>query len=59
LGAPNLVVNGAPIAKNSALTTASADLRLSAGWLLSLKLDGEFASGAQTYAGTGTLRYSW
>jgi outer membrane autotransporter protein len=55
----SFTVNGAPIAKNSALTSASGDLRLSAGWWLSLKLDGEFASGAQTYAGTGTLRYSW
>jgi hypothetical protein len=23
------------------------------------KLDGEFASGSQTYAGTGTIRYAW
>jgi hypothetical protein len=23
------------------------------------KFDGEFAKGAQTYAGTGTLRYTW
>jgi hypothetical protein len=23
------------------------------------KFDGEFASGSQTYAGTGTLRYTW
>ncbi len=24
-----------------------------------LSFDGEFADGSQTYAGTGTLRYSW
>jgi len=24
-----------------------------------VKLDGEFASSAQTYAGTGTPRYAW
>ena len=55
----SFTVNGAPIAKNSALTTASAELRLSPDWWLSAKLDGELASGAQTYAGTGTLRYAW
>jgi len=26
---------------------------------LTAKFDGEFASGSQTYAGTGTLRVSW
>jgi hypothetical protein len=25
----------------------------------SAKFDGEFASGSQTYAGTGTIRYTW
>jgi len=55
----SFTVNGAPIRANAALTTASAELRLSPGWGLGAKFDGEFASGAQTYAGTGTLRYSW
>ena len=30
-----------------------------ANWTLTAKFDGEFASGSQTYAGTGTLRYAW
>jgi hypothetical protein len=28
-------------------------------WSLAAKFDGEFVSGSQTYAGTGTLRYTW
>jgi len=28
-------------------------------WTLLAKFEGEFAPGSQTYAGTGTLRYSW
>jgi hypothetical protein len=26
---------------------------------LAVKFDGEFATGSQTYGGTGTLRYTW
>jgi hypothetical protein len=28
-------------------------------WSLTAKFDGEFAAGSQTYAGAGTLRYTW
>jgi hypothetical protein len=28
-------------------------------WSLLVKFDGEFAPSSQTYAGTGTLRYTW
>jgi outer membrane autotransporter protein len=52
-------VNGAPVPQNSALTTAGAQLFLTPQWTLLAKFEGEFASGSQTYAGTGTLRYSW
>jgi hypothetical protein len=31
----------------------------STNWTAIAKFDGEFAQTAQTYAGTGTLRYSW
>jgi hypothetical protein len=34
-------------------------LRLTNGVSLIGKVDGEFASGTQTYAGTGTIRYAW
>jgi uncharacterized protein with beta-barrel porin domain len=55
----NFTVNGAPPPKNSALTTAGAELHLNANWTAMAKFDGEFGSGSQTYAGTGTLKYSW
>jgi uncharacterized protein with beta-barrel porin domain len=44
---------------DSALTTAGAKLLLTANWSLTAKFDGEFASGSQTYAGSGTLRCTW
>jgi uncharacterized protein with beta-barrel porin domain len=55
----NFTVNGAAPPKNSALTTAAAELHMTANWSLTAKFDGEFGSGSQTYAGTGTLRYMW
>jgi uncharacterized protein with beta-barrel porin domain len=55
----SFIVNGAALPADSALITASAELRLDATWSLLAKFDGEFASNSQTYAGTGTLRASW
>jgi uncharacterized protein with beta-barrel porin domain len=52
-------VNGAAPPKNSALTTAAAELHLTSNWTAIGKFDGAFGSGAQTYGGTGTLRYTW
>ena len=55
----SFLVNGATPAKNSALTSAGAELRLANGVSLLAKFDGEFASHSSTYAGTGTVRYAW
>jgi uncharacterized protein YhjY with autotransporter beta-barrel domain len=55
----SFTVNGAPIPHDSALTSAGAELFLTPRWTLLAKFDGEFASSSQTYAGSGTLRYSW
>jgi uncharacterized protein with beta-barrel porin domain len=55
----SFIVNGATPAKNSALTSAGAELRLANGVTLLGKFDGEFASHSSTYAGTGTVRYRW
>ena len=55
----SFTVNGAPMPQNSALTTAGAELYLTPHWTVIAKFDGEFAPGSQTYAGTGTLRYTW
>ena len=53
------IVQGATPAKNSALTSGGAELRLINGVSLLGKFDGEFAAHSQTYAGTGTVRYTW
>jgi len=55
----SFIVNGATPAKNSALTSAGAELRLANGVALLAKFDGEFAAHSSTYAGTGTVRYTW
>ena len=55
----SFTVNGAPIPHDSALTTAGAELFFSANWSLLAKFEGEFGNGSQTYAGTGTMRYTW
>jgi uncharacterized protein with beta-barrel porin domain len=55
----NFTVNGAAIPQNSALATAAAEWHLTAKWTAMAKFDSEIASGSQTYAGTGTLRYTW
>ena len=53
------VVNGAVPAKDRALASVGGDLHIAPNWMLQAKFDGEFASRTQTYAGTGTLRYTW
>jgi uncharacterized protein with beta-barrel porin domain len=52
-------VNGAAVPANSALVSAGGQLFLSSNWSVEAKFDSEFAPSAQTYAGTGTLRYTW
>jgi hypothetical protein len=41
------------------LTSAGAEFFFAPRWTFLMKFDGEFAPSAQTYAGSGTLRYSW
>jgi fibronectin-binding autotransporter adhesin len=55
----SFVVNGPTLPKDSALAGAGAELHITPALSLRAKFDGEFASGSQTYAGTGTVRYSW
>ena len=55
----SFVVNGAAAPKNSALSTAGAELHVTPAVSIAAKFDGEFAKGSQTYAGTGTVRYTW
>jgi uncharacterized protein YhjY with autotransporter beta-barrel domain len=53
------VVNGAPIPTDSALASVGAELYMTTRWSVLAKFDGEFAKSSQTYAFTGTLRYTW
>ncbi|HVI61338.1 MAG TPA: autotransporter outer membrane beta-barrel domain-containing protein [Bradyrhizobium sp.] len=55
----SFIVNGATLPKNSALTSAGAELRVANGVTLLAKFDGEFASHSSTYAGSGAIRYRW
>jgi uncharacterized protein with beta-barrel porin domain len=55
----NFVVGGAAPPKNSALASAGAEVRIRPDWSLLAKFDGEFAGGADTYAGSATLRHAW
>ena len=55
----SFIVNGAPIPSNSALASVGAELHMTTHCSALAKFDGEFAGNSQTYAGTGTLRYTW
>ncbi len=55
----SFTVFGAPIPRDSALASAGAQLFFTPSWSFLVKFDGEFANGSQTYAGSGTLRYTW
>jgi uncharacterized protein with beta-barrel porin domain len=52
-------VNGAVPPKDSLLTSAGAELRFSPALSFSANFEGELAAAAQTYAGSGTIRYRW
>jgi uncharacterized protein with beta-barrel porin domain len=55
----SFVVNGAAQANNSALTTASAELKWMNGWSAAATFEGEFSDVTRSYAGKGVVRYTW
>jgi len=55
----SFVVNGARQASDSALTTASAEMRWTNGWSAAATFEGEFSSVTRSYAGKGAVRYVW
>jgi autotransporter-associated beta strand protein len=55
----SFLVQGASPAKNSALTSAGAELRLINGLSVLAKFDGQFATHSSTYGGSGAVRYVW
>jgi hypothetical protein len=59
-GAPvSFNVNGAAFPSNSALVSAGADLHVTSSVSVGARFDSAIGLNSQTYAGTGTLRYSW
>ena len=55
----SFVVNGARQAIDSALTTASAEMKWMNGWSAAATFEGEFSNVTRSYAGKGVARYSW
>jgi fibronectin-binding autotransporter adhesin len=55
----SFVVNGAAQAPDSALTTASAEVKWRNGWSAAAIFEGEFSEVTRSYAGKGVVRYAW
>jgi uncharacterized protein with beta-barrel porin domain len=55
----SFVVGGAAQAHESALTTASAELKWMNGWSAAATFEGEFSNVTRSYAGKGVVRYQW
>jgi uncharacterized protein with beta-barrel porin domain len=55
----SFVVNGAAQASDSALTTASIEMKWRNNWSVAATFEGEFSSVTNSYAGKGVVRYQW
>lgn len=55
----SFVVNGAAQASDSALTTASVEMKWRNGWSVAGTFEGEFSNVTSSYAGKGVVRYQW
>ncbi len=55
----SFIVNGASLAKHTALTSASAELKWMNGWSIAGTFEGEFSDVTRSYAGKGVVRYAW
>ncbi|MCP3374142.1 autotransporter domain-containing protein [Bradyrhizobium cajani] len=55
----SFVVNGAAMASETALVTASAEKRWLNGWAAAATFEGEFSNVTRSYAGKGVVRYAW
>jgi len=55
----SFVVNGAAQASDSALTTASVEVKWLNGWSAAATFEGEFSDVTRSYAGKGVVRYTW
>jgi uncharacterized protein with beta-barrel porin domain len=55
----SFVVSGAAQASESALTTASVEMKWRNGWSAAATFEGEFSGVTASYAGKGVVRYVW
>ncbi|MCP3405954.1 S-layer family protein [Bradyrhizobium sp. CCGB01] len=55
----SFVVNGAAMASETALVTASAEKKWLNGWAAAATFEGEFSNVTRSYAGKGVVRYAW
>jgi uncharacterized protein with beta-barrel porin domain len=55
----SFTINGAAQAHDSALTTASVEMKSINGWSAAATLEGEFSNVTSSYAGKGVFRYTW
>jgi autotransporter-associated beta strand protein len=55
----SFVVDGAAQASDSALVTASAEMKWTNGWSAAATFEGEFSDVTRSYAGKGIVRYAW
>lgn len=55
----SFTVNGAAQAHESALTTASLEMKWLNGWSAAATYEGEFSAVTSSYAGKGVVRYAW
>jgi uncharacterized protein with beta-barrel porin domain len=55
----SFIVNGAAQAQDSALLSASAELKWVSGWSVAGVFDGEFSNVTRSYSGKGVVRYAW
>ena len=55
----SFVVNGAAQAHDSALTTASAEIKWLTGFSVAATFEGEFSDVIRSDAGKGVVRYPW
>jgi T5SS/PEP-CTERM-associated repeat protein/autotransporter-associated beta strand protein len=55
----SFTVNGAAQAQDSALTTASVEMKWINGWSAAATFEGEFSNVTSSYAGKGVVRYAW
>jgi uncharacterized protein with beta-barrel porin domain len=55
----SFIVNGAAQAHDSALATASAEMKWLNGWSAAATFEGQFSNVTNSYAGKGVVRYAW